>query len=454
MDLAYPDDAAAVMSAWNTLVTGKSVTFEMRWKPRPGSGETAQWILVASVPVFDEDGKLVCIAGNTIDINAQKKSEEEAQARLAALEQVSLSERKFARFAQLAPMAIYIVEPGKGMQYVNDHFFELTGNPRVPFNELNWDDLLYEEDADKMRSDWSATIEGKKVENLQFRLKKKWTNQEGVLSNVWVQGSSYPELDEEGNVISIMGTLFDISDFKWAEDVQHRRVEEALEAKRQQEKSVCEFHVCLPSLLPNSFIDMTSHELRNPLSAVVQCADSVTSILQKLIPTHLERWQSSIARINEDISICIESLQTIVTCSLHQKRVIDDVLTLSKLDSSLLLITPIRVQPALVVLGVMKMFEVECNQMQIKFEFEEHESLQGFEWVMLDPSRVAQVLINLLYVSPTCPFFIRILNLQHQRNQIHQRLQGPQNHSYTWGIMGASIYRVAGCYIRSKRRRS
>lgn len=34
----------------------------------------------------------------------------------------------------------------------------------------------------------------------------------------------------------IMGTLFDISQFKWAESVQRRRMEEALEAKRQQEK--------------------------------------------------------------------------------------------------------------------------------------------------------------------------------------------------------------------------
>jgi hypothetical protein len=33
-----------------------------------------------------------------------------------------------------------------------------------------------------------------------------------------------------------MGTLFDISQFKWAEGVQRRRIEEALEAKRQQEK--------------------------------------------------------------------------------------------------------------------------------------------------------------------------------------------------------------------------
>jgi hypothetical protein len=33
-----------------------------------------------------------------------------------------------------------------------------------------------------------------------------------------------------------MAMMFDISYFKWAEKVQRRRIEEALEAKRQQEK--------------------------------------------------------------------------------------------------------------------------------------------------------------------------------------------------------------------------
>lgn len=244
MDLAYPDDVPVIMSAWNTLVQGSHVTFEMRWKARPGSGDAAQWVLSACVPVFDEDQKLVSIAGNTIDINAQKKSQEVAQARVEALELVRLSEKKFARFAQLAPIAIYIFKPDKGMQYVNDQFFELTGNPHVPFDQLNWSDLLYEEDADKMQSGWCAMMDKKQTEHMQFRLKKKWTNQEGVLSNIWVQGSSHPELDEHGEIISTMGTLFDISQFKWAESVQRRRVEEALEAKRQQEKLVYRIFMC------------------------------------------------------------------------------------------------------------------------------------------------------------------------------------------------------------------
>lgn len=73
MDLAYPDDQEIIMSAWNSLIQGSCITFEMRWKPKPGSGQQAQWVLSACVPVFDEDHNLISIAGNTIDINDQKR---------------------------------------------------------------------------------------------------------------------------------------------------------------------------------------------------------------------------------------------------------------------------------------------------------------------------------------------------------------------------------------------
>lgn len=141
---------------------------------------------------------------------------------------------------------------------------------------------------------------------------------------------------------------------------------------------------------------MTSHELRNPLSAVVQCADSVINTLQHLSSQQVAAMHTEIEKVNDEISMCIDSLQTIVACSLHQKRIIDDVLTLSKLDSNLLLITPMRVQPAVVVCEAMKMFDVECSQAHVTLEFKQDESLKGFEWVMLDPSRMLQVLINLL----------------------------------------------------------
>ena len=55
-----------------------------------------------------------------------------------------------------------------------------------------------------------------------------------------------------------------------------------------------------------------------------------------------------------------------------------------------------RVQPDIVVSGAVKMFEVECNSSSIKLEFKIDETFQGMEWAMLDPSRLLQVLINLM----------------------------------------------------------
>jgi signal transduction histidine kinase len=143
---------------------------------------------------------------------------------------------------------------------------------------------------------------------------------------------------------------------------------------------------------------MTSHELRNPLSAVLQCADSVITTLQQLpiqtpdaTPTALKSNE-----IQEDIRSSIDALQTIVSCSLHSKRVLDDVLTLSKLDSDLIQITPVRVQPNVVISDALKLFMVECQQTDIQLDLIQDETIKEFEWVMLDPSRLLQILINLL----------------------------------------------------------
>jgi CheY-like chemotaxis protein len=77
---------------------------------------------------------------------------------------------------------------------------------------------------------------------------------------------------------------------------------------------------------------------------------------------------------------------------------VDDILTISKLDSNLLLITPIPTQPLAVVKRAVKMFDAELQAKDIKVVFNEHSSVQALylDWATLDPSRVLQILINLM----------------------------------------------------------
>ncbi|KAF2663463.1 hypothetical protein BT63DRAFT_484198 [Microthyrium microscopicum] len=392
MDLVYPPDIPLVMSQWNSLSQGTPVTFEMRWKApgfgKPGASdeEQFQWVLSACVPVIDDEGTVTSIAGNTIDISAQKKVQRDAIQQAEALQRARTSEQKFARFAELAPVGIYIFDPTKGMQYCNNQFFELTGRPQTEPSEVDYSSLVYPEDLPIVEAAWKVLLEDKKPAQTMFRLQKKWKDGEGNTRQVWAQGSSYPECDAEGNIVSILGTMTDITRFKWAEDVQRTRVEEALEAKRQQE----------------NFIDMTSHEMRNPLSAVIQSADSsiqgltdISALIAELLPDKLNKAHM---RLNKEILSCLEALQTIVSCSMHQKRIIDDVLTLSKLDSNLIQISPMKVKPAIVVADAVRMCELECSKEEIELRFREDQSLSsnGAEWVFMDPSRLLQILLNLL----------------------------------------------------------
>lgn len=131
--------------------------------------------------------------------------------------------------------------------------------------------------------------------------------------------------------------------------------------------------------------------MRNPLSAILQCADEISTTLS----------QSRSHDINPDLDDAmlssIEAASTIALCAQHQKRIVDDILTLSKLDSALLAVTPVETQPHAVVNRALRMFEgeFETNDIQMDFDVEDSYKALSIEWVKLDPSRLLQVLINL-----------------------------------------------------------
>lgn len=85
-----------------------------------------------------------------------------------------------------------------------------------------------------------------------------------------------------------------------AEDFQKRRMEEAIELKRQQE----------------NFIDMTSHEMRNPLSAILQCSDEITTSLLNYKSD--EEASKSPQRLADTLDSSIDAAQTIALCAQHQ----------------------------------------------------------------------------------------------------------------------------------------
>lgn len=94
----------------------------------------------------------------------------------------------------------------------------------------------------------------------------------------------------------------------------------------------------------------------------------------------------------------IENADVIASCVLHQKRIVDDILTLSKIDAKLLQITPVRIDPCKIIRNALKMFDSESLRTDVKIDFELAPSFKrlGIEFLFFDPSRTLQILINLL----------------------------------------------------------
>lgn len=109
-------------------------------------------------------------------------------------------------------------------------------------------------------------------------------------------------MSDEGEIVEIIGCITEISQQKWGEQLQAVQATRAKESKRQLE----------------NFIDTTSHEMRNPLSAIVQCADGIIS-------SHKALNESTCCdqAHQKTLLATVDAAETIVQCSKHMKTIVD-----------------------------------------------------------------------------------------------------------------------------------
>ncbi|KAK7730806.1 hypothetical protein SLS57_001640 [Botryosphaeria dothidea] len=335
---------------------------------------------LASVLLLEEETK----RGRTIAEQAafdQQKIEEQLQIRTRELEQ---SELQLQHFADAVPIGIFILEftPDNmdgSYRYRNERWFELMGDSRE--NIPSWKSSLWQkmhaEDIETVHQCWKKLMEERTEQSFEFRIPRGSEGNLPVEENLqykWILCHAFSVVTDDGWLRSIVGSVTDITTIKWAEGVQKRKMEDAIEAKRQQE----------------NFIDVTSHEMRNPLSAIMISADDIISSLKDLDRDSKE--------FESTIESSIDAAHTVLHCAQHQKRIVDDILTISKLDSGLFSINPVEVQPVALINDLCKMFAGEYNAAGITQTTIIRDSFKrlGIDWVLLDSSRLTQILINLV----------------------------------------------------------
>ncbi|KAK6374551.1 hypothetical protein LTR64_002662 [Lithohypha guttulata] len=178
-----------------------------------------------------------------------------------------------------------------------------------------------------------------------------------------------------GHVKSIVACLTEVSRLKWAESWQAQLAQNAKEARTRQ----------------SEFTDAISHEVRNPLSAILQLADGIAESM-----THIQ------TPTMEDYKGCVkgnvEAAKVILTCACHQKRIVDDVLSLSRMDYASLSVSPVAVSPDKIVHEALQLVRADAaaNAISLHMVQEHFSDAHIVDQVICDSLRVVQILVNLL----------------------------------------------------------
>jgi signal transduction histidine kinase/CheY-like chemotaxis protein len=243
--------------------------------------------------------------------------------------QLDNQEKLLGHFANGTSVGIFMANPHGQCAYRNSGFnniFRFPDGDDVTMH-LVGEHCIDPEYLEKWLLAWKA-VEAGKATTVELRLKRTWKpphdgRGEEEEQQAWVMLSGFPEMGVDGDVGQLMGSVTDVSELKWRVECQERLTTEALESKRRLE----------------NFIDTTNHELRNPLSAISHAGEDIIRTSSAVLPGSGidDTLQPEVRALLADVA---DSAKTVMLGARHQKRIIDDVLTASRLDSNLLSICP------------------------------------------------------------------------------------------------------------------
>ncbi|KAF2199275.1 two component histidine kinase 1 [Delitschia confertaspora ATCC 74209] len=270
----------------------------------------------------------------------------------------------FQQFAELLPNGLAILDSNAEAVFVNDGFFKLTTN-RTAKEFRAWPESIHPEDYERVMAAYREAFSTRQALRIEFRC---LTNE----NEEWRLFLLRPLNDEpEAGFIC---ALVDITEIKSAQLSQEKAATEARERKEQQER----------------FIDMVSHEIRNPLSAVLHLAEEIKDVAKEIGAKH--------ADLKQQLADIGDAADTILLCVQHQNTLVEDILSFSKLDSMMLSLVPREVQPKWDFSKALKVFNSEFKAKKIKFHYSMDVSYDknDVDHVIADINRMKQVLVNLV----------------------------------------------------------
>lgn len=284
-------------------------------------------------------------------------------------------EQEIAVLSDYCPSGIVRTDARGYVTYTNEAFREPAGmgpdqNPNL------WVDYCGAETWTRLEPVWQEILYGDKT---LTELQWKWLTGR-TMSGVFIR------LDKvRPGMSGIIGCVTDISYQEEKLLAAERRRVEAEESKHQQEM----------------LVDLISHEIRTPVSAILQCSslvkENLVALKEQLRFTGEKGFKPSAALL-ADLEEDVGALDSIYQCGLVQERIAGDVLSLARIQLDMLSLHDVEMDLRREARKVLSVFASEARMKKIGIHVKFGETLQllGVSSIKTDPVRLGQVVTNLI----------------------------------------------------------
>jgi PAS domain S-box-containing protein len=271
----HPVDRHHVAAGWqHSLATGDPFTSEHR----TGDGDgTYRWFRTSSRSFRDSHGVIEAWHGQTIDIEDQKKAEEELRDRSVELSVL----------IDMVPSHLWRLTPDGTTTLVNKRMADFLGRDLSDKSSIEsvMDTIFHPEDADVVETELGRCLATGERFSMRYRLLRA----DGMYR--WMSGRAEPMRDQGGSITAWFGLCHDIED----------EMQAAAALRRSASKLALASQAANLSQLSASI----AHEIYQPLAAIITNSDACLRWLAA-DPPNIERGKFTAKRIAQDALAAVD----------------------------------------------------------------------------------------------------------------------------------------------------
>ena len=203
MKALHPDDVAwAIQRKREDVASGD--LYQAEYRLRRASDGSYHWYLARAIPRRDANGTIIGWFGSAMDIDEQKQAQE----------RLKESEARLLEAQEVASLGFYVCDLATGRwtsSLVLDRVFGISAD--YDRSVGGWADLVHPDERQKMLGYFLKEVVGeKKPFDREYRIVRY-----GDKHVRWVHGLGRLQCDENGQPVSMLGTIQDITERKLAE---------------------------------------------------------------------------------------------------------------------------------------------------------------------------------------------------------------------------------------------